>query len=65
MLHLLSTMFAHKILTYLSLSGRDCSCQNPRACPEEKEVKILLFFSPCNFSITLAKQQHGKQTQVN
>ena len=65
MLHLLSTMFAHKMLTYLSRSGRDCSCQNPSACPELKEVKIILFFfSPCNLPITLTKQQHAKQTQV-
>ena len=36
-----SRMFCVSILTKESLSGRDCSWNNPRACPTKKIIKVI------------------------
>lgn len=54
-------MFFQLIVTYESLSGRDCSCQRPRACPEtpNKRCEIIRNFISMHYAEDFAVSVKG------
>ena len=42
-------MLFQLIVTYESLSGRDCSCQRPRACPKTPNKRCEIISMCCQF----------------
>ena len=57
--YLLSGMLSQTTRMYLSLSGLDCSCQNPIACAESKANKLVSCGHDVMFQSTFRKDTNS------